>query len=69
MDHCVDVLLREDLLQKGGISHIAHIEAPPLQSGAVALGQVVHHHHILPPCQKGGHTMASNITGAAGYQN
>ena len=69
MDHRVDMLPLKELVQKGAVGHIALVETPALQGLLVAGDQIVRHHHVLAPLQQGGHTVRSDITGAAGDKN
>ena len=36
------------IVQEGPVGYAAHIEAAALEGLPVALGQVVHHHHVGP---------------------
>ncbi len=48
VDDRLDGLPGKYIVQEGPVGYAAHIEAAALEGLPVALGQVVHHHHVGP---------------------
>ena len=69
MDDRLHIFPGKDPVEEMLVGHVADVEPPALHRLTVALGQVVHHHHVRAPVQQGGHAVGPDITGAAGHKN
>ncbi len=69
VDDGLDALFGEQVVQKGLIGHTALVKAAALQGRAVALGQIVRHHHVRAPLQQSGHAVGTDVSRTAGDKN